>query len=128
MNNINLLVCDANFNSNIAYSTSKYYIYQAEGGAISINCSDLENCILILQNNSFYDNHADINGGAIWWSHIMSSDSNNTTLYGNDTASLPISFHLKYQTNSKFQDICKFQAQVVLGRLEEFKNSYSRYL
>ena len=65
------------------------------GGSLYLGCPSYDYCEYDVYNNTFINNTATIDGGAVKWTDIQPSNftkntyQNNSALYGNETASFP---------------------------------------
>lgn len=70
-----------------------------EGGALKLECMNYADCSFTLENNSFGNNEATYNGGAIAWKNIQPAENGsifnlNKAMYGADISSYAVKLRL----------------------------------
>jgi hypothetical protein len=103
-NNINFVLYQNTFESNQAQGDSS----DGNGGAVKVECYDAIKCQFKFNNNTFRENSAYRDGGAISWLHFepILQDNifiNNEAQYGNDIASFPCKLAFACELNSSIQ-------------------------
>jgi hypothetical protein len=91
------------FNSNYAIlreSLLSSEVKSGIGAGALLICPDSEYCEYIIEENSFSDNRAYANGGALSWNDVMPKTNNNAytnnqAVYGNDISSYPVNFTIE---------------------------------
>jgi hypothetical protein len=92
---VNLVLANNTFVNNSAYSVSGVLLDNAVGGGIALRCTNPVKCSILVANNLFRHNSADIEGGAVHWQEappifVNNHFEGNTAQYGNNIASYPI--------------------------------------
>ena len=91
-------------NYDLSVTGGRFELNSAEnGGAVYLDCDHTRNCIYLVSEAQFFNNSAEMKGGAIAWNHAkpvlsLLIFSGNSAKYGNNVASFPI--HLNFDSIS----------------------------